>query len=283
MPCPPVAARPRQLPVTQIETWIRDPYAIYARHILRLRALDDLDVDPGRAELGTAIHQALAEFVRHYQQTLPLFPEDELLAIGREMFGPVLSRPGVWAFWWPRFERIARWFVAQERVRRAGILESRSEVKGQLLVPSPEGGFTITAIADRIDRLADGDLALIDYKTGAVPGKSEIENGVAVQLPLEGAIARGGDFDGLSGRPEALEYWKLSGGEPAARICPIGGDDPERLVDQVLASVRAMIERFDDPATPYCAVPIPRWTPRFSDYRHLERLDEAEAPPEAEE
>jgi ATP-dependent helicase/nuclease subunit B len=282
-PRPPLATRPRQLPVTQIETWIRDPYAIYARHILRLKALDEIDADPGRAELGIAVHAALAEFIRRNPRGLPLFPEDELFAIGRECFGAILSRPGVWAFWWPRFERIARWFVAEERVRGPGVVESRCEAAGRLAVPSPAGGFTITAIADRIDRLADGGLTLIDYKTGTVPSKAEIENAVAVQLPLEGAIARDGEFDGMSGRPASLEYWRLTGSEPAARRAPIGGDDPAGLIDRVLASVRALIDRFDDPATPSRAVPAPRWTPRISDYRHLERLDEAEAPPEEEE
>jgi ATP-dependent helicase/nuclease subunit B len=282
-PCPPLAARPRQLPVTQIETWIRDPYAIYARHILRLKALDDLDVDPGRAELGTTVHHALAEFVKRNPRGLPLFPEEELLAIGRECFAGVLSRPGAWAFWWPRFERIARWFVAEERLRGGGLVESRSEAAGRLALPSPAGEFAITAIADRIDRLADGGITLIDYKTGAVPGKAEIENAVTVQLPLEGAIARDGEFGGLSGRPASLEYWRLTGGDPAAQRAAIGGDDPAALIDRVLASVRALIDRFDDPATPYVAVPVLRWTPRFSDYRHLERLDEAEAPPEEDE
>src|SRR6185312_14610150 len=93
-PCPPLAARPRQLSVTQIEMWIRDPYAIYARHILKLKALDELDQDPGRADLGNAVHSALREFVRRYPSVLPLFPEDDLLAIGNECFGPSLSRVG---------------------------------------------------------------------------------------------------------------------------------------------------------------------------------------------
>src|SRR5207302_9222909 len=123
MPRPPLAARPRQLSVTQIETWIRDPYAIYARHILRLKALDELDADPGRAELGIRVHDALARFIKRHPRGLPLFAEEELIAIGRECFGPILSRPGVWAFWWPRFLRIARWFVAAEAVRR-DIVES---------------------------------------------------------------------------------------------------------------------------------------------------------------
>ena len=275
-PRPPVAARPRQLPVTQIEMWLRDPYAIYARHILGLKALDDLDVDPGRAELGTTVHHALARFIERHPRDLPLFAEDELIAIGRECFAPFLSRPGAWAFWWPRFVRVANWFVAEERERRHGLVDSRAERAGRLVVAGPAGPFTITAIADRIDRLAGGGLALIDYKTGALPSKREIEGAIAVQLPLEGAIARDGSFDGFSGPIAALEYWRLPGGDPAGQRCPIAGDDAAALIDRVLASVTALIARFDDPATPYEAVPVMRWRPRFSDYDHLERLDEAE-------
>jgi ATP-dependent helicase/nuclease subunit B len=281
-PRPPLAARPRQLSATQIETWIRDPYAIYAQHILKLEALPELDADPGRAELGITVHEALARFVERHPTTLPADAEAELIAIGRACFGPYLSRPGAWAFWWPRFLRIARWFVAEERVRRATIVESSAERRGRLVIAAPGGPFALTAIADRIDRLAGGELVLIDYKTGALPGRAEIDNAVAVQLPLEGAIARDGDFGGLCGRPAALEYWRLSGGEPAGNRRLLGDDDPAALIDRVLAAVQGLVARFDDSATPYPAVPVPRWAPRFSDYRQLERLDETQAAPEPE-
>jgi ATP-dependent helicase/nuclease subunit B len=219
---------------------------------------------------------------------LPPTAEAELIEIGRECFGAILSRPGVWACWWPRFERVARWFVAAERVRRVDIALSLSERWGRLVIPAPAGPFTIVALADRIDRLHTGELVLIDYKTGAVPPKREIDNAVAVQLPLEGAIARDGSFDGpdgglgVSGRTAALEYWRLPGGDPAGIIHPIAGGDPDALIDRVLATVSALVERFDDPATPYPPVPAPQWAPRFSDYRHLERLDEADPEPEPE-
>ncbi|HVB17940.1 MAG TPA: double-strand break repair protein AddB [Stellaceae bacterium] len=278
-PRPPLAARPRQLSATQIETWIRDPYAIYARHILELRAFNELDADPGRAELGTTVHNALAAFVARHPHALPPDAEGELVEIGRDCFASILSRPGVWAFWWPRFLRIARWFVAEERVRRTQIAESLSECRGSLVVAARGGPFTITAIADRIDRLAGGGLALIDYKTGTLPERRELNDGVAVQLPLEGWIARDGTFGGLSGPTAALEYWRLSGGEPAGLRYPIGGDDPETLIDRVAAKVRGLIDYFDDPRSPYRVVPVPQWAPRFSDYRHLERLDEPESEP----
>ena len=229
------------------------------------------------------MHDALAQFVARYPDTLPQAAEAELIAIGRECFGPVLSRPGVWAFWWPRFLRIARWFVAEERAHRADLAESLNERRGRLVLPAPAGPFTITAIADRIDRRGDGELVLIDYKTGALPSKREIDDAIAVQLPLEGAIAQDGSFDGLSGRVAALEYWRLSGGEPAGERRKIGGDDPAAVIDRAVGKVAALIECFDDPATPYLPVPDPRWEPRFSDYRHLERLGEADIEPEPED
>ena len=183
----------------------------------------------------------------------------------------------MWAFWWPRFERIARWFVDEERARRGEIVDRLAECTGSVQVPARAGPFTITAIADRIDRLRSGELAVIDYKTGSLPSQQEIKAAVAVQLTLEGAIARDGNFGGLSGVPASLEYWRLSGGDPPASRHPIASDNLLELIDRTLEAVRALIDRFDDPRTPYAPVPDPRLAPRYSDYTHLERLAEAQA------
>ena len=272
-PRPPLAARPRRLSVTQIETWLGDPYAIYARHILQLKALDELDADPGRADLGNCIHEALAEFGRRFPRHLPPDPRAELLAIGRGYFGAVLSRPGVWAFWWPRFERIVEWLVAEETTHRADVVESFVECSGLLTLRGfPGGSFELIAKADRIDRLASAAFLLVDYKTGNLPKKETIRSGFAPQLPLEGAILRDGSFGDISGTPEALEYWQLGGRSPAGKRWPIGNGDPGALVKLALDKLRALVARFDDPATPYLAVPVPARRPRFSDYEHLERV-----------
>ena len=271
-PRPPLTARPRQLSVTQIETWLRDPYAIYARHILELEPLDELDADPDRADLGIAIHRALDEFVHRHPRELPSEAEAELLQIGRAHFGALLSRPGAWAFWWPRFERIVRWLIAKERAHRSLVAESISECEGSLTLPAPGGPFTLTAKADRIDRLSAGGFLLVDYKTGSLPSKKEIVGGYAAQLPLEGAILRDGSFGAVTGAPAALEFWRLTGGTPVGQRYSIGNDDPDMLIQRVLDRVRSLIELFDDPATPYLAEPEPKWAPRFSDYRHLERV-----------
>ena len=68
-PCPPVHIRPRQLSVTAIETWLRDPYAIYARTILRLRALKPLDEATDASDYGSLVHDGLHRFLRKHGAT----------------------------------------------------------------------------------------------------------------------------------------------------------------------------------------------------------------------
>ena len=272
-PRPPVAARPRRLSVTQIEMLMRDPYALYARKILRLDALDPIDADPGAAERGQFIHQALEAFVRACPDAVPDDAYARLLEIGRQTFGPALDHPGVLAFWWPRFERIAGWFLDKERERRAAIIASAVEVKGERVIEGPAGAFVLNATADRVDRLADGTLAILNYKTGSVPSKKELAAGFAPQLPLEAAIAQAGGFDGVpAGAVAELAFWRLGGGDPPGEIKPVA--DPGTLADQALAGLMGLIAKFDDPATPYHAIPRPEFAPRYNDYDHLERAAE---------
>lgn len=275
-PRPPLSARPRKLYVTAIDRWMRDPYAIYARQILNLRELDPLDASPSLAEYGNFIHDTLEQFVRQYSHPLPADARDRMLALGREVLGDPQTVPGIWAFWWPRFERIVDWFLEQERERGAGIAASHCEVKGELVLAGPAGPFTVAAIADRIDRLTDGRLWIIDYKTGTVPSAKEVEKGFAPQLPLEAAIAAVGGFPGIDAAPVAgLEYWRLQGLRPAGeRRLASKSMDPESLGQDALDHLRAMIRRFDDPDTPYEARPWPELTLRFNPYDHLERARE---------
>ena len=275
-PKPPVSARPQRLSVTQIETWMRDPYAIYARHILGLRKLDGVDEDPGAADYGNLIHDALDQFIARHPDHLPPDGEQELLIIGRDVFKPLAARPGLWAFWWPRFERIAKWFIQTEAARRGDVRKSYTEQSGTLDTPS---GFQVYARADRIDALRDGGIAIIDYKTGAPPSQGDVANGFAPQLPLEAAIAEKGGFgDVPAGPPASMAFWKLSGGDPAGEIVEINTNrmktTPAALAHEAVDGVNDLAAAFADPATPYLSVPHPDHAPKYSDYVHLSRRRE---------
>jgi ATP-dependent helicase/nuclease subunit B len=274
-PMPPVEARPRELSVTRIETWIRDPYAIYAGNILKLRSLDPIDADPGAAERGSIIHDVLDQFIKAYPNALPDDAERRLLEIGRGVFDAHLSRPGVRAFWWPRFERIAEWFVAYERARRdAGFQTAAAEIKGRMEIAGLAGPFALTARADRIDHRADIGLMIMDYKTGQAPTAKQVAAGLAPQLPLEAAMAEAGRFADLeAGEVAALVYLRLSGGRVAGeeRILKL---DVAETVEKAVLGLGRLVHKFDDAKTPYLSQPRPMFLNIYGDYDHLARVGE---------
>ena len=274
-PTPPAEARPTELSVTQVESLIRDPYAIYAKHILGLRPLDPIDADPGAADRGTIIHGVLDEFITTHPTDLPLNAEQALLDIGRRHFDLHMSRPGVRAFWWPRFQRIATWFIDNERRRRdAGWRTVATEADGVLTVSGLRTSFILKARADRIDTRSNEGLAIIDYKTGPPPTDKQVAAGLTPQLPLEAAIANAGGFATARGYTVTdLTYVRLSGGrypgqERAVKL------DLETTVASAVNGLTRLIHTYEDPTTPYLSQPRPMFANRFGDYDHLARLRE---------
>jgi len=271
-PAPPLAARPRELSVSDIGLWMRDPYALYARRILKLRPLDPLDADPGALARGRLIHAALDRFLKAFPVGLPPDPLPRLLTFGREVFAEVVHRPQVRALWWPRFERVARWIVAEETRRRGAIARILAEIEGRLELEAPAGPFVLTARADRIEQQRDGRLVVVDYKTGSAPKGRDVKSGRQPQLPLEGAIAEAGGYHGLApGEVAELAYWVLKD-EGEAR--PPVAEAPADLIRDALAGLGRLIAHYDDPATPYPA----RWAApqerARGDYAHLARAEE---------
>ena len=276
MPRPPVAARPTRLSVSSIEQWRRDPYGLYARRILRLQALEPLEAALGAADRGNALHDALDEFLRkHPSGVLPPDAVGEFEALGEHHLADLLTAPAERAFWWPRFQRLARWFVATENERRsAGARLLDSETKGTLTVGPRHRPLTIEARADRIDEVERGTWEIIDYKTGRVPTNEELEALFAPQLLLEAAMAERGGFDKIPGTASSirLSYWQANGLGDGGKVSEIKAAD--ELVPAMLALVEKMAEQFAEPGTPYTALPWPSHVPHFNDYAHLERAAE---------
>jgi ATP-dependent helicase/nuclease subunit B len=129
--------------------------------------------------------------------------------------------------------------------------------------------------ADRIERRADGSLAILDYKTGKPPSNKQVEAGIAPQLPLEAAMAAGGAFGAeWQGEVAELTYWHVSGGyEPGKQTHVVEGGIAA-AAEQARLRLCERVAAFDDPATPYLAQPHPGLRPRFSDYAQLARVDE---------
>ena len=275
-PRPPLEARPAGLSVTQVEIWQRDPYAIYARHILGLRPLDEIDEDADAAARGSFVHEALERLVAEFPEKLPPDALERLLAHGRTVLGAMLDRPSVAAFWWPRFERVAAWFVEEERRRRETLSRVLAEQPGHMEIDDGRGGgFTLSAKADRLEVSSDGALRIVDYKTGVAPAKKSVTAGSAPQLPLEAALAEAGAFEAVGAATvTGLEYWTLSGGRPAGSARPATREDPSAVAREALDGLERLVAAFADPETAYLDHPAGAAIGRFDDYLDLARTNE---------
>ena len=278
MPRPPRSARPTSLSVTEIEHWLRDPYTIYAKHILRLPRLDPVDAPPGGAERGIFIHDAVGDFAATFAAALPDDPCRELIRIGRAHFERCRDFPEAHAFWWPRFQRIARWFADFETRRRGSMAEAVAEIRGELTFAAGERTFRLTGRADRIERLADGRHAVIDFKTGSLPTSRQVRVGVAPQLTLEAAMLRRGAFPGLpvGGSAAELVYVRLSGGNPAGleQRVDLGDRSPDDAAEEALAELERLVTRFEDETTAYRPLVLSMWSTRYGTYDDLARVKE---------
>ena len=277
-PRPPRVARPASLSVTDIEHWLRDPYTIYAQHILKLPRLDPVDDRPGAAERGSIIHRAISDFAQAYAEALPDDPYGELLRFGERRFARFSDYPEARAFWWPRFQRIAQWFADFETRRRANMAAAHAEIRGELAIDTGERVFRLIGRADRIERLTGGGYAILDFKTGTPPTSPQVQIGVAPQLTLEAALLRNGGFPALprGGSVAELAYIRLSGGNPAGeeRVINLKDGSLDAAADEALDRLKALVTRFEDDSTPYRAFVLSMWSHRYGTYDDLSRVKE---------
>ena len=283
-PTPPRATRPLRLSVTAIEDWLRDPYTIYAKHILKLEALDPVDMPLSAADRGSAIHDSLGDFTKKFASDLPPDPAGALREIGRKYFAPLMERPEARALWWPRFQRVVRWFTEWEATRRPNIAAIHAEIRGEIEI-ALDGGrtFHLSARADRIDQRADGRFVVLDYKTGTPPTGKQVRIGLSPQLTLEAAILREGGFKDIDAGSSVgeLAYVKISGnnppGEHKALELKLGKETPQapdEAADYALTQLEALIRKFENEAEPYRSLNLPMWTNRYGAYDDLARIKE---------
>jgi ATP-dependent helicase/nuclease subunit B len=276
-PTPPPEARPAQLSVTDIENWLRDPYTIYAKHVLRLFPLEAIDTPPGAADRGTFIHDAIGEFTKTFTDALPVDVARELAELGKKYFAPLKDFEEARAFWWTRFLRITEWFGGWERERRAGAARIFAEISGKHAISLGKGQFLLTARADRIERREDGSYAILDYKTGQPPTEPQVRSGLAPQLTLEAAILRRGGFpDVPAGSVSEIGYVRLKGGDPPgeAKNIKITEGTPDSCADTALQKLAGVALKFLVDGEPYRSLVHPMWKKHYGEYDHLARVKE---------
>lgn len=266
-PRPPIEARPKKIAVTDLDRLRADPFAFYAKAILRLRSEDPVDAEHHAAWKGTAVHEVLeAWFKQDDCDPAKLRGRAEAL-LADEAIHPMLR-----ALWSPRLLEAIAWIAEQSAKDKAeGRLPELAEEFGEAEI----AGVTLYGKVDRIDRLPDGRLAIVDYKTGQAPPKKAVAEGFAMQLGLLSLIARDGGFKGVQGEAGAHEYWSLAKdkGKLGYRRSPDHDDGPEAFVERAYAQFAVAVAEYLLGTKAFEAKLNPAYAP-YEDYDQLMRLEE---------
>ncbi len=266
-PVPPVAARPNELSVTNIEKLIRDPYSIYGSKILRLHPLHPIQHAPNALHRGTVIHKVFEDFVSNTAKNKLPISESTLLETAQRILTSDVPWPTDRIQWRVRIEKIARWFIKLEQARQAVARPVLFEETGNVSLSEPP--FKITAKADRIDLNERGEAYIYDYKTGTAPTKDQ-QLQFDVQLLVTAALVLEGGFDPLSPRFVAEAKFISFSGEGCEVPAPLEECPPERT----LSMLKKLIEAYRDPDIGYTARSKMHKDIFGSDYDQLSRFGE---------
>ncbi|MEL7344746.1 MAG: PD-(D/E)XK nuclease family protein, partial [Pseudomonadota bacterium] len=265
-PKPPLEARPRRLSVTQIQTLVRDPYAIYATKVLGLRALNDLDAEPGARLRGILVHRVFEDFVSQGELT----PE-RLIKLAENAFADMEERE-VAALWVAAIRNWADDFVAAEVGRQSRATPVAFEKRGKM--EFPDLGFTLSGEADRIDRADDGRLVIYDYKTGTMP-THKVMNRYDRQLLLEAVMAEDGAFDDVPPATVSRVVHLKIGNDLDERDTPLEDlKDGDFRTAKVRAAFEALIAAYLDPDQGFLSRRMLQFEGDPREFDHLARLGE---------
>ncbi len=268
-PCPPVHARPRTFSVSDVRTLIRDPYAIYAKRILRLRPIGPLVPQADALLRGIAVHKIVEDFVRSSIETPSLLTAGDLGKIASDRLFKTVPWPAARALWNARIERIADWFVATEMERQARATPVAFEDKANGSLELTTLGVTVTARADRIDQRPDGSLILYDYKTSTPPSQ-DVQKHFERQLLIEAAMAEAGGFTNLGSHNVAsAQYIGLNNAQKIVDA-PIDDEPPSK----VLAELHSLMASYLEPDQGYLSRRAVMIENMQGDYDQLARFGE---------
>ena len=266
-PHPPRDARPKRITVTDLDRLNADPFAYYAKAILRLRATEPVDAVQHAAWKGSAVHEVL----EHWFKQDGADPA-KLAARADAMIGDDAIHPMLRALWAPRLREAIEWIVGEvEKDRASGREPIAAEISGETVI----AGVTLHGKADRIDHLADGSLAIVDYKTGKAPSNLAVEKGFALQLGLLALIARADGFSGVKGNPSVHEYWSLAKDKQSfgKRSAPDKTMGAEAFLEKTLQNFSEAAAKWLTGDEPFTAKLNPAYAP-YGDYDQLMRLEE---------
>lgn len=269
-PAPPAADRPKIIAVTKLDRLQADPFAFYADTMLKLYPLDSVDADPTPAWRGTAVHNVFEAWMKEDG-----CDPEKLLPRAEKMLAGMAAHPVMQALWEPRLREALKWIAEKMRDNAA---QNRHPIAAEIDGRIEFAGITLKGKVDRIDRTADGTIAIVDYKTGQPPSAAEVMAGYAMQLGLLGLIAERGGFEDIDGTPLTFEYWSLAKnrdlfGQIRTPFSPKGDIQPDNFIAHAARVLSEAVTKWLTGDAPFTAKIAPEYSP-YPDYDQLMRFDE---------
>jgi ATP-dependent helicase/nuclease subunit B len=259
-PCPPSDKRLKRISVTQVETLIRDPYAVYARRILGIEALKPIGYVASYAERGSAVHKAIERFEDGADHTLFSDLLDEELrraGIPPERCAAERARLMI------SVNALIAWF-AERRTLGAAVYR---EEDGLLDV----NGVHLSCKADRIE-IGPNHVAILDFKTGSPATLKQVQSGLSPQLPLEAAMLARGAFSKVpAANATELSYWRFGNAEPTPKPLDL---DPMQEAEKALKALEGLLYRYAQADQPFLSKPRVQFIKPYDDYDQLARRKE---------
>jgi ATP-dependent helicase/nuclease subunit B len=239
--------------------------------MLHLYPMDAVDADPTPAWRGSAVHAVFEAWMKEDG-----CDPDLLLPRAHKMLDDMAAHAVMKALWEPRLIEALEWVAQAMRLLRGeGRVPIAAEIDGRIEI----AGITLKGKVDRIDRMTDGTLAIVDYKTGAPPSAAQVEAGYSMQLGLLGLIAERHGFKDIEGLPMGFEYWSLGrskDGTLGYAASPVGKKDGTAAGDFTALAARTLteaVEKWLTGGAPFTAKLVADYAP-YADYDQLMRLDE---------
>ena len=267
-PCPDTGLRPTQLSVTDLELWIKDPYGIYAKHILKIKPLPFYDETQTANDYGNIIHKIMERYIAENGDKTNE-PHLRLASTARQVLANHTDQALVRVIWQPRFSHLIPWIMETLSAEsNAQIRQTEHALRYTFFFRNVD--FTIHAKADRLDHFPT-HYRILDYKTGTVLSKQDVYQGYAPQLPVEALLVQ--NLDTVK-RVEEVAYWWLKGYNYKSEIQIYNGEMLQDLIHHAYEGIAMLVEAFQQKDMPYYAVPNPEHTPSYPAYEQLERVKE---------
>jgi ATP-dependent helicase/nuclease subunit B len=169
-PPAPAAAHllPRKLSASGYNSLVACPYQFFATRMLGLNGLDELSDMPEKRDYGDWLHKILTSYHEALRdRKIPLQDrEGLLLEISEKVFQEEVARSAAALGYYARWQKIIPAYLswANERETR-GWRFVAGEAGFERAISWPGGEITLHGRIDRIDESADGERAVLDYKT----------------------------------------------------------------------------------------------------------------------